>query len=165
MYSNDHAQNYWNLEKQNRVGGSTIGLHGKNDQVAWQYMRQKNQENRTISEGTLMNGGSRNQFSCRVKKQSSGTGVFLPRSYGTNNHINTNKSSCIATPILDRRVPGLDSNFNVMGCGVVQPPGQTCFLDDGFDSDYDVQLTKMKLFLMQKRQHIRPGSFPQQGTY
>ncbi|KAG9130787.1 hypothetical protein Leryth_020018, partial [Lithospermum erythrorhizon] len=93
MYSNDHAQNYWNLEKQNRVGGSTIGLHGKNDQVAWQYMRQKNQENRTISEGTLMNGGSRNQFSCRVKKQSSGTGVFLPRSYGTNNHINTNKSS------------------------------------------------------------------------
>ncbi|GAA0160234.1 hypothetical protein LIER_16833 [Lithospermum erythrorhizon] len=171
IWSNNHAQN---TQQQNRVAGSAIGLYNEKEVAAWrclQSVRLQNQRNRTTFRDGFVNGGSGDHFAGGSKKQSSGTGVFLPRTYGTNTSHGIKKPGCLTTPILDKGISGLRNHFNVMDAGVVQPPVQTR-LPDGFHSDYDIQLAKMKLLLMQRRRHIQqPGgyggeiSIPQEWTY
>ncbi|XP_059457070.1 uncharacterized protein LOC132186957 [Corylus avellana] len=154
---------------QNRVRNTTgyeSGRCGKPmglPQSAWPSLQaqQQNQLPRHHGSGTRAGylGGS------GVKRESAGTGVFLPRRYNSAPEC-CKKTACPTVIVPAKVVQALNLNFDDMG-GHAQPRFNT-----GYASDHDAVVARANAILMQQRRSLRPEGalnheirLPQEWTY
>ncbi|KAI3470804.1 hypothetical protein Pfo_027467 [Paulownia fortunei] len=126
-------------------------------------------------------GGSGGGGGAAVKRECAGTGVFLPRRYGSNNDCNPYSSDShkrpgySATIIPDRNLHALNKNFdNMNGFAPSQPQCQPKF-NRGFGiPEYDFLMARRNALMLQHRRSLllegsspmsRDILLPQEWTY
>ncbi|XP_039038855.1 uncharacterized protein LOC120176492 isoform X2 [Hibiscus syriacus] len=157
-------QQIHNKTKSNVVGGRPLGL----PQSSWSPLRVHSQQKHPP---THPGSGMRAMFltgSGGVKRDSAGTGVFIPRRYDTSTTNNTNpeprkKPGCPTVLLPAKVVQALNLNFDEPNNTNVLPQ-----FSPGFASNYDALVARRNALLTQARRNFRQeGSFnlPQEWTY
>lgn len=166
-----HQQQILSRVRNNNVaGGRPLGL----PQSSWPPLQVQSQQHRQHQAQQNTVSGMRAVFldgSASVKRECAGTGVFLPRRYGSNNH-NTHdprkKSGCSTVLLPAKVVQALNLNFDDTQSHV-QP---LHFTNPSFASNYDALVARRNALLAQARRNYRPegglnheGRLPQDWTY
>ncbi|KAL2248851.1 UNVERIFIED_CONTAM: hypothetical protein Sindi_2358800 [Sesamum indicum] len=142
------------------------------------------QQNPTRIPGTgtraVLYGGSGG--GAAAKRVCAGTGVFLPRRYGSNNECNAYSSDSRKKPgysvpfAPDRNVHSLNNNFDDMnGFAQSQPHRHSTKVNRGFVPEYDLLLARRNAMVLQHRRSLllaggtspmnRGVYLPQEWTY
>ncbi|KAJ6726979.1 H/ACA RIBONUCLEOPROTEIN COMPLEX NON-CORE SUBUNIT NAF1-LIKE [Salix purpurea] len=135
-------------------------------QSAWPPLEVHAQNQRCNSTGTraVLLGGS------GVKRESAGTGVFLPRRYGNPPEPKKKNGGCSTVLLPARVVQALNLNFDDMDIkGLAQPRLNS---NAAFPSDYDALMIRRNALVAQQKRSLRQESvlnheirLPQEWTY
>ncbi|KAG5239905.1 G-box-binding factor [Salix suchowensis] len=135
-------------------------------QSAWPPLQVHAQNQRCNSTGTraVLLGGS------GVKRESAGTGVFLPRRYGNPPEPKKKNGGCSTVLLPARVVQALNLNFDDMDIkGLTQPRLNS---NAAFPSDYDALMIRRNALVAQQKRSLRQESvlnheirLPQEWTY
>ncbi|XVE52586.1 hypothetical protein DITRI_Ditri02bG0133600 [Diplodiscus trichospermus] len=147
--------------RSNVVGGRPLGM----PQSSWpplqvqsqQLQQQPPQQNSVSGMRAMVIGGSGN-----VKRECAGTGVFLPRRYGSNPPEPRKKSGCSKVLLPAKVVQALNLNFDDANSHV-QP-----HFNISFASNYDALVARRNALLTQARRNYRAEgglNLPQEWTY
>ncbi|KAF3433584.1 hypothetical protein FNV43_RR24686 [Rhamnella rubrinervis] len=158
---------------QNRARNSTVGYENGRcgrpvsaTQSAWpsmhvQHLKQHHQHNNESAMRAVLLGGS------GVKRECSGTGVFLPRRYGNPQESRKKTTGCPTVLLPARVVQALNLNFDAVKNGYSQQR-----FSSGFTPDLEAMVARRNALLAQQRPSLRPeGSLnhevhlPQEWTY
>ncbi|XVE69316.1 hypothetical protein DITRI_Ditri09bG0142500 [Diplodiscus trichospermus] len=147
--------------RNNVAGGKPLGL----PQSSWPPLQAQSQQQPQQNSGS----GMRAMFltgSGSVKRQSAGTGVFLPRRYGNNTPEPRKKSGCSTVLLPAKVVQALNLNFDDNNSHV-QP-----HFHASFASNYDALAARRNALLAQARRNYRPegglthdARLPQEWSY
>ncbi|GAA0141460.1 hypothetical protein LIER_02597 [Lithospermum erythrorhizon] len=174
VWSNNQSKDFViQQQKQNGFSGVNVGAYLENEKSVWpslQCMMQQNQQKRSG------NGGSGNGHLSNVKKPSAGTGVFIPRLYGScineiNGGFETRKNKMTGSTTSLHGL-GERSYPHVIGGGHALPQWQPR-RGGGLCSDYELQLAHKNAMLMHQRSsHLHQQvaishelGLPQEWTY
>ncbi|XP_073128471.1 uncharacterized protein [Henckelia pumila] len=140
-------------------GGKAVG---RADQAAWPV---KQNPTRDIGSGNrkFLLGGPGCGGGAASKRECAGTGVFLPRAYGSSS-CNAYSSECHRKPVYptsllqERNVDPLFKNFENMKADLVQslprPQPEITRFNGGFVSDYDLLVARRNSIMLQYQKSL-----------
>ncbi|KAK5795531.1 hypothetical protein PVK06_036799 [Gossypium arboreum] len=159
QHQHQHQHQIQTRLRNNVVGGRPLGL----PQSSWPPLQAQPQQQKHSQNGmrAMFLGGSSG-----VKRESTGTGVFIPRRYGnttnTTTHEPRKKSGCSTVLLPAKVVQALNLNFDDTK-NHVQPQ-----FNPTFASNYDALVARRNALLTQARRNYRPDgslNLPQEWTY
>ncbi|TYI08111.1 hypothetical protein ES332_A10G274800v1 [Gossypium tomentosum] len=159
QHQHQHQHQIQTRLRNNVVGGRPLGL----PQSSWPPLQAQPQQQKHSQNGmrAMFLGGSSG-----VKRESTGTGVFIPRRYGSTTNTTTHeprkKSGCSTVLLPAKVVQALNLNFDDTK-NHVQPQ-----FNPTFASNYDALVARRNALLTQARRNYRPDgslNLPQEWTY
>ncbi|XP_015869919.2 uncharacterized protein LOC107407188 [Ziziphus jujuba] len=162
-WAHNHNHNHHNQNQQQiRNRGRNIGHERAMNlpHSVWRPQQiQQPQHTDTAMRAVLLGGSG-------VKRECSGTGVFLPRKYG-NPPESRKKTGCTTVLLPAKVVQALNLNVEAVNHGQAQPRFGT-----GFSPDHEVLMARRNALLAQQRRSLRPEGtlnhevrLPQEWTY